>query len=136
MNNQIFEKIFGFTLLEVLFVLFILSLLFLLIFPRLTNVLNRSYDINIRKTANTFRNLMSMYYQDHNKYPKDSYNFIQLKEDILSQYGQLGNIGNALKSHSYSANNSSDPKYFELKLTSSKTNVIYIITPNDVKTTE
>ena len=126
----------AFTIIELLFVIVIISILVMISYPRLTGITNKAYDTNIQSSAGTFRNLMNMFYQDNNKYPSDTYDFIEIKDNILSEYGQLGDIKEVLDSHSYTVNNESDPKFYKLQLISSKSDKTYIITPDNVKTTE
>lgn len=123
-------------MIEILIVIIIISILILLSYPRLVEVIDKSYDVNIKKIAGSFRNFMSMYIQDHNRYPESIYNYNQLKDDLLNEYGELSDITEIIKSDNYEVDNSSNPKTYTLKLVSSKTNKIYIITPTGFTVTQ
>ena len=129
-----FKKRNGFTIIELIFIIMIISILIMISFPRLTDIINKAYDTKIQKAVGTFRNFMSMFYQENNKYPDTTNDFEELKNDVLIDYGEIPDLDEYVKSHNYSADNDSDPKTYELELVSSKTNKTYIITPNGVTT--
>ena len=125
----------GFTIIELLFIILVISIIVTFVYPLFNDIIERAYDVNLKKTIGSFRNLMSMYYQDNNKYPDGSYSFYELKDNVLIEYGHLGNINDVIESQNYKSSND-ESKTYELKLVSSKTKKIYIIDQDGVYITE
>ena len=125
----------GFTIIELLFIILVISIIVTFVYPLFNDIIERAYDVNLKKTIGSFRNLMSMYCQDNNKYPDGSYSFYELKDNVLIEYGHLGNINDVIESQNYKSSND-ESKTYELKLVSSKTKKIYIIDQDGVYITE
>src|SRR6056297_4247132 len=126
----------GFTLIEVIIIIVVISILVMISYPRLIGINDKAYDTNIQLSIGTFRNLMSMFYQEHDKYPDTTNDFEELKNDILIEYGEIDDISEYIVSHDYSVDNDADPKTYQLELVSSKKNKTYIITPDGLTVTE
>ena len=123
---------------ELLLIIVLISILALLSYPRLIGFIDKANDTNIITASGTFQNLMNMYYEENNKYRETSSQnkFKDLIENKLNEYGEISSIKRFLDSNTYIVDNSSNPKTYKLKLISSFTKKVYIITPKGINTSE
>ncbi|AGB41724.1 prepilin-type N-terminal cleavage/methylation domain-containing protein [Halobacteroides halobius DSM 5150] len=119
----------GFTLIELMVVIAVIGILAGIAIPKLSGVLGKARDTQIKAAASTIRSGMEMYYVSHGKYPSttDVADYAALDDTLTTV--SLPDIKPDIKSDSftYTVDNDGNSKGYLIEIESGNTDTTFYI---------